>query len=107
MNEWFKLSKKQPKNLKNFIKNQDLGQDLIEILIEILNEDFFSLRTSMRISLRSCPRSWFLMMFLVSFLSLNEVLAQDLIKILILEQSHWDFDEKNILFHEGRNHLSK
>ena len=54
----------------------------------------FSLSFSMKISMMSCPRSWFLMRFLVRFLILNEVLAQDLTEILILEQSHWDFDEK-------------
>ena len=48
----------------------------------------------MRISMRSCQRSWFLMRFLMRFLILNDVLAQDLIEILNLEQSHWDFDEK-------------
>ena len=32
------------------------------------------------------------------FLILNEILAQDIIEILILEQSHWDFDEKNNSF---------
>ena len=34
--------------------------------------------------------SWFLMRFLMRFLILNDFLAQDLIEILILEQSHWD-----------------
>ena len=62
----------------------------------------------MRMSMRSCPRSWFLMRFLMRFLIfdegflmrfliLNEILAQDL-EILILEQPHWDFDEKNKFF---------
>ena len=38
--------------------------------------------------------SWFSMRFLVRFLICNEVLAQDLIEILILEQSHWDFQRE-------------
>ena len=38
------------------------------------------------------------MRFLMSFLILNEVLAQELIEILILEQSHLVFDEKNKIF---------
>ena len=33
------------------------------------------------------------MIFLMRFLILNEDFAQELIDILILEQSHWDSDE--------------
>ena len=42
--------------------------------------------------------SWFLMRFLMRFLIINEVLAQDLIEISILEQSHWDSHDKNFFF---------
>ena len=42
------------------------------------------------------------MRFLMRFLILNEVLAQDLIEILILEQFHWDSQwEKLIFFSKG------
>ena len=53
------------------------------------------------------------MMFYVRFLIFDEVFDEVLdsqwgfyplyiIEILILEQSHWDFDEKNIFFRKGR-----
>ena len=35
----------------------------------------------------TCP------LYLAVFIIINEILAQDLIEILILEQSYWDFDE--------------
>ena len=89
---------------------RDLEQDLIEILTEIVNEknphwqsqweSQCCLSQDLDFWWGSWWGSWLLMRFLMRFLILNEVLAQDLIEILILEQSHRDSQwEKK--FHKG------
>ena len=61
----------------------------------------------LRISMRSCPRSWFLMRFLMRFLILNDVLAQDLIEISILAQSHWDsqWEKQHFSVRDNNNNI--
>ena len=113
------------KNL--YIENQDLGQDLIEMLIEILNEKKILIENLSENLNEVLPKilifdevfdedldsqwdswwgSWLSMRYLMRFLILNDVLAQDLIEILILEQSHSDSQwEKQFFFRKGNNYF--
>ena len=79
-----------------------LGKTSLRFSLRFSMRKKSSLRISMGISMRSCPRSWFLMRFLMRFSIFNEVLAQDLIEILILEQISLRFSmRKKHFFRKG------